>query len=183
MQQAAVSSKRGTETVCQMRHAATMPTRRAPSAHRSCGPSHRSISILSILLSIAVCSMTTLPIKLGQWENQQRIFSIDHDKPAGLPSPDPTRSFWTHSSPDANPLAREGSTGPLTADADVCIIGSGLTGVGVAYHLSEAIATSAELQSLKVVVLEARDFCASSLLLVCFVRLTFRFAYRCRRDR
>ncbi|KAG9308140.1 FAD dependent oxidoreductase [Chiua virens] len=102
--------------------------------------------------------MPTLPLPLNQWENHQKLFSISHGKPAGLPSPNPTRSFWTHSSPDANPLASEGSTGPLTTDADVCIIGSGFTGIGVAYHLSEAIEANV-LQSLKVVVLEARDFC------------------------
>lgn len=107
--------------------------------------------------------MATLPVHLNEWVNQQKIFSIDHSnpKPAGLPSPCPTRSFWADSSPGANPLAREGSTGPLTSDADVCIIGSGMTGVGVAYHLSEAIETNVERQSpLKVVILEARDFCA-----------------------
>ena len=107
--------------------------------------------------------MATLPIPLNEWENQQKVFSVDHSspEPAGLPSPSPTRSFWADSSPDANPLAREGSTGSLTSDADVCIIGSGITGVAVAYHLSEAIETNVERQSpLKVVILEARDFCA-----------------------
>ena len=68
-----------------------------------------------------------------------KYISIDHTKPAGLPSSNSTRSFWVDSSPDASPLAREGSTGLLTTDADVCIIGSGITGVGVAYHLSQAV--------------------------------------------
>ena len=80
--------------------------------------------------------------------------------PASLPSTNPTCSFWL--SPDANPLAREGSEGSLTADADICIIGSGLTGVSVAYHLSEAIENRALPISdppLRVVILEARDFC------------------------
>ncbi|KAF8141326.1 FAD dependent oxidoreductase [Boletus edulis] len=92
------------------------------------------------------------------------LFSIDHSdpKPAGLPSQNPTRSFWANSSPDANPLSREGSTGPLITDADVCIIGSGITGVGVAYHLSEAIETNVLQSPLKVVILEARDFCAGA---------------------
>lgn len=51
--------------------------------------------------------------------------------PAGLPIKNPTRSFWTSSAPDANPLATEGSEGPLTRDADICIIGSGITGKSV----------------------------------------------------
>ncbi|KIJ65352.1 hypothetical protein HYDPIDRAFT_174844 [Hydnomerulius pinastri MD-312] len=115
--------------------------------------------------------MPVLPVPLGEWTNhQQALFaSAQTDpppKPAGLPSRNPTSSFWTHSSPDANPLAREGSEGSLTTDADICIIGSGITGVGVAYHLSEAV-VSAQSQlaatttnaPLRVVILEARDFC------------------------
>ena len=114
--------------------------------------------LISMLISVAACAMAKLPVSLNEWENQQKIFSIDHTKPAGLPCPNPTRSFWANSTPDANPLAREGSTGLLTTDADVCIIGSGITGVGVAYHLSQAVETS--LRPLRVVILEARDFCA-----------------------
>lgn len=106
--------------------------------------------------------MATLPVSFNEQEKiQQKIFSKDHIEPAGLPSPNPTHSFWANSSPDANPLAREGSIGLLATDADVCIIGSGITGVGVAYHLSELIQANVEHQSpLKVVILEARDFCA-----------------------
>ena len=79
---------------------------------------------------------------------------------ANLPSTNPTPSLWL--CPGANPLAHEGSEGPLTVDADICIIGSGLTGVSVAYHLSEAIENHALPISdppLRVVILEARDFC------------------------
>lgn len=101
-------------------------------------------------------------VLFDEWISLQKVFSVERNKPAGLPSQNPTRSFWTDSSPDANPLAREGSTGALTTDADVCIIGSGITGVGAAYHLSEAIAANTvQLEApLKVVILEARDFCA-----------------------
>ncbi|KAG1738549.1 FAD dependent oxidoreductase-domain-containing protein [Suillus lakei] len=87
-------------------------------------------------------------------------------RPAGLPSANPTRSFWTHCSPDASPLASQGSEGLLTSDADICIIGSGITGVGVAYHLAQAaheIAhASAHDEPLKVVIVEARDFCSGA---------------------
>jgi hypothetical protein len=72
-----------------------------------------------------------------------------------------TRSFWMAGAPGVNPLAREGSSGPLTTNADVCIIGSGITGVSVAYHLSELLKKDNETRSdsLSVVILEARDFC------------------------
>lgn len=70
-----------------------------------------------------------------------------------LPVPNATRSFWIDT-PGANPLAKVGSEGELTNDADVCIIGSGITGVSAAYHLA-----SAKERQLKVVILDARDFC------------------------
>ncbi|KAI6101708.1 FAD dependent oxidoreductase-domain-containing protein [Pisolithus croceorrhizus] len=84
-------------------------------------------------------------------------------QPANLPSANPTRSFWAHSSPDANPLAREGSHGSLTTDADICIIGSGISGISVAYHIAEAIGNKTILDApLRVVILEARDFCSGA---------------------
>ena len=87
--------------------------------------------------------MMKFPISLNEWESQQNIFqSTTPSQQAGLPCSNSTRSFWVDSSPDASPLAREGSTGPLTTDADVCITGSGITGVGVAYHLSQTVEMS-----------------------------------------
>ena len=90
---------------------------------------------------------------------QRVTSSLSHDShpSVALPHKNPTKSFWTHGSDNANPLAKEGSDGPLTKDADVVIIGSGITGIGTAYYLSEAIATT-DL-SLNIVVFEARDFC------------------------
>ncbi|KAG2363598.1 FAD dependent oxidoreductase [Suillus spraguei] len=84
--------------------------------------------------------------------------------PAKLPSRNPTGSFWIDSSPDANPLAGEGSKDPLPSEADVCIIGAGITGVGVAYHLIELLnATSLSVECpLRIVILEARDFCSGA---------------------
>ncbi|KAE9401989.1 FAD dependent oxidoreductase [Gymnopus androsaceus JB14] len=74
----------------------------------------------------------------------------------------PRNHFWLDSTPNANPLAKEGSTGPLsTEEADVCIIGSGITGVSVAYHLANAV-DRAKQEPLKVVILEARDFCSGA---------------------
>jgi hypothetical protein len=82
--------------------------------------------------------------------------SVDPDVSARLPVTNPTHAYWTHSTPDANPLAGYGSDGRLTTDADICIIGSGITGVGAAYHLSQLWTGK---DPLKTVVFEARDFC------------------------
>ncbi|KAJ7210403.1 FAD dependent oxidoreductase [Mycena pura] len=104
------------------------------------------------------------PFEFGQLEHSRNVFEVENRSkgPASLPVPNPSRSFWIDS-PNANPLAEEGSNGPLTDDADVCIIGSGITGVSAAYHLSVA-AQRGELPRVaerpwRVVILEARDFC------------------------
>ncbi|EUC56328.1 FAD-dependent oxidoreductase [Rhizoctonia solani AG-3 Rhs1AP] len=81
-----------------------------------------------------------------------------------LPVPGPTKSFWLNSDPSANPLAQVGSASPLPHEASVVIIGSGITGCSVAFHLArlfrdqEHRAGPADDQ-LKLVLLEARDFC------------------------
>ncbi|EGN96963.1 hypothetical protein SERLA73DRAFT_185222 [Serpula lacrymans var. lacrymans S7.3] len=108
--------------------------------------------------------MRVLPIPLNRWDTHQTIFSNEPaaPRPAQLPSEHPTRSFWTDSAPNVNPLASEGSEGILTSEADVCIIGSGITGVGVAYHLAESVAGVDHEGPLKVVILEARDFCSGA---------------------
>ncbi|KAI5887510.1 FAD dependent oxidoreductase [Schizophyllum commune H4-8] len=103
--------------------------------------------------------MPVLSTILNPFEDSQAVFTSPHAEtfqPAGLPHPNPSKSFWIDSSPDANPLAREGSEGALTLDADVCIIGSGMTGVSAAYTLSK------QTPGLKVVILEARNFCAGA---------------------
>ncbi|KAJ7097221.1 FAD dependent oxidoreductase [Mycena belliarum] len=102
-------------------------------------------------------------IPLGRFSASQLAFE-SHRQPesSSLPTPNPTRSFWIDS-PNANPLAAEGSEGRFTNDADICIIGSGITGTSVAYHLSLAVETGDIArpadQPLRVRILEARDFC------------------------
>ncbi len=104
-----------------------------------------------------------LPVPLNEYDHLWRL-ALDKGpsqtrKPAGLPVPNSTRSFWLHPSSEVNPLAKEGSQGSLSGDADICIIGSGITGISAAYHFAKAVANSDSAKSLKVVVLEARDFC------------------------
>ncbi|KII83380.1 hypothetical protein PLICRDRAFT_47270 [Plicaturopsis crispa FD-325 SS-3] len=102
-------------------------------------------------------STPRFPLPVNQLAVQQAVLEdLPSPAPCPLPVPDPTRAFWL--SPDANPLATEGSTGPITDDADVVIVGSGLTGVGAAYHLAELLKD----RPTKVVILEARDFCSGA---------------------
>jgi len=93
----------------------------------------------------------------GFFPPEQVVFELQRSNNSGLPVPNPTHSFWIDS-PHANPLAKEGSSGPLTKDTDVCIIGAGVTGVTSAYHLARNLGAGKT-----VVILEARDFCEVSL--------------------
>ncbi|TDL26499.1 FAD dependent oxidoreductase [Rickenella mellea] len=105
-----------------------------------------------------------LPVPLNVLHHQQpALESLAPGQPASsLPVANSTRPFWLHPSSEVNPLAREGSEGTLTADADICIIGSGITGVSAAYHISKYIKANQDVGNLKVVVLEARDFCSGA---------------------
>ena len=99
-----------------------------------------------------------LPVPLDNGSDVAQALSHSVNAlPASLPVPDSTKSFWTHSHPDCNPLAAEGSDGALISTADVCIIGSGITGVSIAYHLSALTQAGAKLP--RVAIIEARDFC------------------------
>ncbi|KAF7985817.1 hypothetical protein HWV62_476 [Athelia sp. TMB] len=133
-----------------------------------------------LLLRLAALSMS-VTVPLNQLKTEQSVLNrpTTHG-PAHLPVPNPSKSFWVDSSPDPSPLRLEGSSGDLTDEADVCIIGSGITGniktagwslrvasylnhgVGVAHHLSQAVATSRIKAGLKVVILEAREFCSGA---------------------
>ena len=105
--------------------------------------------------------MAALPLFLNVLAEQHAALKRPVDAlPPPLSVPNPTKSFWIDS-PGANPLAKEGSDGQLTADADIAIIGSGITGVSAAYHLSRLFADTGSIDKpIKIVILEARDFCA-----------------------
>ena len=78
-----------------------------------------------------------------------------------LPSLNSTTSFWLALPPEESPLANVGSTGSLTQDADICVIGSGITGVGVVWHLVKNFQDHSlkDGAKMKIVLLEARQFC------------------------
>lgn len=98
--------------------------------------------------------------------DKDKVQKHGHFDSVPLPVESPTKSFWLDT-PGANPLAEQGSTGELTRDADVCVVGSGITGVSAAWHLSKLLGNSTarndsgeEVQRQRsVVILEARRFC------------------------
>jgi hypothetical protein len=95
------------------------------------------------------------PLNFSEKEVERTYFAsrCNDNNPASLPVSNSTRSFWLHPSKDVNPLAKEGSETPIQDKADIVIIGSGISGVGAAYHISKTMPEK------KVVILEARDFC------------------------
>ncbi len=72
----------------------------------------------------------------------------------GFPSANPSKSFW-HSEPSHH-LLRHRSTDLLPETADVVVIGSGITGASVAWHLLNA---HENRKGMNVVMLEAREAC------------------------
>jgi NADH dehydrogenase FAD-containing subunit len=86
--------------------------------------------------------------------------AMDFESAVSLPSLNSTTSFWLDLPPEDSPLADVGSTGSLTQDADICVIGSGITGVGVVWHLVKDLQGSLEEGTkMQIVLLEARQFC------------------------
>jgi glutamate dehydrogenase/leucine dehydrogenase len=71
------------------------------------------------------------------------------DGQSGLPSPQSTSSFW-HSEPSSKLLGHR-TTPQLPAEADVVVVGSGITGTFAARELVS--------QGRGVVLLEAREAC------------------------
>jgi hypothetical protein len=121
--------------------------------------------------------MATLPVPLTVRAAHQTVLQLPPSQirtpngpsgsapPPSLPVPNATVSYWMrHLDADHKPSLTEGSTGELKRDADVCIIGSGITGVSAAYHLSKLVENGfrrgfSTNDPLKVVILEAREFC------------------------
>ncbi|KAG6881221.1 hypothetical protein C0993_002342, partial [Termitomyces sp. T159_Od127] len=108
-------------------------------------------------LFLVLAFASTLSVRVLQEDSRQAFLNIPGliGLP-GLPVVNPTLSFWIDS-PGANPLAKEGSDGALSVDADVCIIGSGITGVSAAYHLAKGV-EARESGPIMALVLDARDF-------------------------
>ncbi|SRR6266702_1897038 len=158
--------------------AASVEDRCAAGAFRTPATMTR-VNILALGLVAVIgnsAAFSPLGLRNPLQESFQAIPSLPSDS-TSFPVHNATRSFWMAGAPGVNPLAREGSSGPLTTDADVCIIGSGITGVSVAYHLSELLKKDNEIRSdpLSVVILEARDFCEFP---VPFLNATYWFSFQ-----
>lgn len=96
--------------------------------------------------------------------------NVPGSQPAGLPQQGPTTpSFWLVADPEANPLARVGAEDPLPEEnVDIVVIGSGITGVSFLLNIVQELVKSpaitgqgraAAAGGVKIVMLEARDFC------------------------
>ena len=72
---------------------------------------------------------------------------------ASLPTIDSTASFW-HSEPSEYLLGHR-TTSTLPAEADIVIVGSGITGASAARFLAE----DSRRKNLHVVMLDAREAC------------------------
>ena len=107
-------------------------------------------------------SPISLPVPLNEHAQQQTVLEAFATKPStfnAFPVPNPTVSFWQR---DLNitPSPVEGSERPLLNDVDICIIGSGVTGVSAAYHLARLFSKEQPgARPIKAVILEAREFC------------------------
>ncbi|KAI2889475.1 hypothetical protein CBS76997_6460 [Aspergillus niger] len=80
----------------------------------------------------------------------------------GLPSTTPTSSFWLRS---PHPDLAKAQSATLPSEADVVIIGSGVTGTSIARTLlksREAEKSQSDSQRPAVVILEARDICSGA---------------------
>ncbi|GKZ26507.1 hypothetical protein AbraIFM66951_002588 [Aspergillus brasiliensis] len=104
----------------------------------------------------ALLSNPAIPVKDRQ-KALDRVFSDP-----GLPSRNPTTSFWLRS---PHPDLAKAQSATLPSEADVVIIGSGVTGTSIARTLlksRKAEKTQNESKRPAVVMLEARDICSGA---------------------
>lgn len=96
---------------------------------------------------------TSIPVS-----ERQRALDRIHSDP-GIPQDKTTSSFWLQ---DPHPGFAHRSSQPLPQQADVVIIGSGITGASIARILLQNRAESTNASHLAVVMLEARDICSGA---------------------
>lgn len=88
---------------------------------------------------------------------------------SSLPTPNSTKAFW-HTQPSQILLGHR-TTEPLPSEADIVIVGSGITGASAAHFLYQG----ENGKDLKVVMLEAREACWGATGRVSFPQLTISY--------
>ena len=89
--------------------------------------------------------------------------SASTDKPASLPSANPTSSFWLSEHNEFLLGHRTTAELPTATTVDVAIVGSGMTGTSAARYLAE----DERARGLKILMLEAREACGGATGRVC----------------
>jgi hypothetical protein len=106
--------------------------------------------------------MIDIGVPIGRHDDHDRLIEtleVPRTLQDILPIQNPTQPIWLDITDDPEyDLAKAGSTGSLSADADICIIGSGSSGISAAYHLSRLLKNN-NGSNISVVLLEARNFC------------------------
>jgi len=82
---------------------------------------------------------------------------ITNGSGAGFPHPKPSLSFWLQGTRN-NPLIGHRTTKTIPNYADVVVIGAGMSGAAISYHLFKGYGP-AEGPLPKVVIIEAREAC------------------------
>ena len=101
-----------------------------------------------------------LPVPLHLLQDSiDKLVGSNPSGPCSLPVLNPTTPFWSAKGLADNPLAKEGSMADLPDSVDICIIGSGITGTSVAYHLAKTMPLEPGKPPHRVIIMEARDFC------------------------
>ena len=125
------------------------------------------LALISLTVLTSICLRRLAPMSPPAFRLTSQVTLTD-DPPAQRPGymsvdlprqGQTTASYWLQDG--ANPLAREGADSAFADEnVDVVVIGSGITGVSAVHHLVQGMKNE-KLDRLKVVLLEARDFCGS----------------------
>ncbi|KAF6822588.1 inositol hexaphosphate kinase kcs1 [Colletotrichum musicola] len=117
-------------------------------------------TVLSALRS-ATKTLGAVAKLLADLNRQYQSLLARVNGPPGLPHEEPSAPYWLDDPPF--PELVKARSEALPGEADVVIIGSGITGVAVARGLYQAVSADAEGKAKpRVVVLEARELCAGA---------------------
>ena len=87
-----------------------------------------------------------------------KMHEITDGSGVGFPHPNPSLSFWLQGTRN-NQLIGHKTTQTIPSDADVVIIGGGMSGAAIAYHLLKGQDPAGDSALPKVIIVEAREAC------------------------